>query len=191
MDYSLLMILLLVLLLVLLYLRYRRNHGQPLPLERTGSSVPAVSSWSNGNGEVSAAGDFMQQGMARQTVDSKQNDADYQTALQYYEQAIRQSDKPAARIIDLLSMDYRHRNLQGYAEHLWLLYVELGSSGNEVKERMRVWGSSLGKHSVFDELAKQPSAQRLQEIGRAQGYVRMESIPEDEGLPFTWENDKS
>ncbi|QRQ83248.1 hypothetical protein JQU52_02710 [Paralysiella testudinis] len=95
----------------------------------------------------------------------------YDAAIRTLNKAIRQSEKPASLIIDALSLDYRNNKLTVFAQHLWRLYYSLGQYGGRVKERMLGWGYNLGSHSMFDELAANPSEQRLREIGLSQGYI--------------------
>lgn len=95
----------------------------------------------------------------------------YDAAIRTLNKAIRQSDKPASLIIDALSLDYRNNKPTVFAQHLWRLYYSLGQYGSRVKERMLGWGYNLGSHAMFDELATNPSEQRLREIGLSQGYI--------------------
>lgn len=95
----------------------------------------------------------------------------YVPAVNLYNRAFPQAKRPAAIIIDALNLDYQHRNIDNYAEHLWNLYSVLGRYGRLVKERMLGWGYALGQHPLFAELESAPNEVRLREIGIAYGYV--------------------
>lgn len=97
---------------------------------------------------------------------------DYQTAVEQYNRAIHNSNKPASLIIDALKLDYQNEEVGQFAKHLWKLYHSLGQYGRQVKERMLGWGYSLGYHELFDDLEKSPSEQKLREIGLQRGYLQ-------------------
>lgn len=95
----------------------------------------------------------------------------YDAAVKYLNKAIRSSTKPAALLIDALTLDYRANNINGFARHLWNLYYSLGQYGRQVKERMLGWGYSLGQHTMFEKLETNPSEATLREIGIQQGFI--------------------
>lgn len=95
----------------------------------------------------------------------------YDAAIKYLNKAIRSSAKPAALLIDALTLDYRANNINGFAEHLWSLYYSLGQYGRQVKERMLGWGYSLGQHPMFEKLEANPSDTVLRDIGIQQGIL--------------------
>ncbi|XXQ68462.1 tetratricopeptide repeat protein [Neisseriaceae bacterium B1] len=95
----------------------------------------------------------------------------YDAAVKYLNKAIRSSTKPAALLIDALTLDYRANNINGFAGHLWNLYYSLGQYGRQVKERMLGWGYSLGQHPMFEKLETNPSEASLREIGMQQGFI--------------------
>lgn len=95
----------------------------------------------------------------------------YDAAVKYLNKAIRSSAKPAALLIDALTLDYRAQNINGFAGHLWSLYYSLGQYGRQVKERMLGWGYSLGQHPMFEKLETNPSEAVLREIGMQQGFI--------------------
>ncbi len=95
----------------------------------------------------------------------------YDAAVKYLNKAIRSSAKPAALLIDALTMHYRANNINGFAGHLWNLYYSLGQYGRQVKERMLGWGYSLGQHPMFEKLETNPTEVSLREIGMQQGWL--------------------
>ena len=95
----------------------------------------------------------------------------YDTAVSYANKAIRQANKPAALIIDALSLDYKNQNIDRFAQHLWQLYYTLGQYGRQVKERMLGWGLNLGEHPIFTQLEANPNEAQLREIGIANGFL--------------------
>ena len=95
----------------------------------------------------------------------------YDAATKYLNMAIRRSRKPASLLIDALTLDYRAKNINGFAGHLWNLYYSLGQYGRQVKERMLGWGYSLGQHPVFEQLESNPNELALKEIGMQQGFL--------------------
>ena len=95
----------------------------------------------------------------------------YDAAVSYANKAIRQANKPAALIIDALSLDYKNQNIDRFAQHLWQLYYTLGSYGRQVKERMLGWGLNLGEHPIFTQLEANPNEAQLREIGIANGFL--------------------
>lgn len=95
----------------------------------------------------------------------------YDTAVSYANKAIRQANKPAALIIDALSLDYKNQNIDRFAQHLWQLYYTLGPYGRQVKERMLGWGLNLGEHTIFTQLESNPNEVQLREIGTANGFL--------------------
>lgn len=99
----------------------------------------------------------------------------YDAAIRCLNKAIKTSRKPASMIIDALALDYRHNNINVFAQHLWRLYYTLGKYGNVVKERMLGWGYSLGEHPMFEQLETKPSETILRDIGIAQGYLPVNS----------------
>jgi len=95
----------------------------------------------------------------------------YDAAVSYANKAIRQANKPAALIIDALSLDYKNQNIDRFAQHLWQLYYTLGPYGRQVKERMLGWGLNLGEHPIFTQLEANPNEAQLREIGIANGFL--------------------
>lgn len=95
----------------------------------------------------------------------------YDAAVKYLNKAIRGSTRPAALLIDALTLDYHANNINGFAGHLWNLYYSLGQYGRQVKERMLGWGYSLGQHPMFEKLETNPSDMALREIGIQQGFI--------------------
>ena len=95
----------------------------------------------------------------------------YDAAVSYANKAIRQANKPAALIIDALSLDYKNQNINRFAQHLWQLYYTLGPYGRQVKERMLGWGLNLGEHPIFTQLEANPNEAQLREIGIANGFL--------------------
>lgn len=95
----------------------------------------------------------------------------YDAAVGYANKAIRQADKPAALIIDALSLDYKNRNIEQFAQHLWRLYYTLGQYGRQVKERMLGWGLNLGDHEIFARLEANPNEAQLRDIGIEHGFL--------------------
>ena len=95
----------------------------------------------------------------------------YDAAVSYANKAIRQANKPAALIIDALSLDYKNQNIDRFAQHLWQLYYTLGQYGRQVKERMLGWGLNLGEHPIFTQLEANPNEAQLREIGIANGFL--------------------
>lgn len=95
----------------------------------------------------------------------------YDASVGYANKAIRQAEKPAALIIDALSLDYKNRNIEHFAQHLWRLYYTLGQYGRQVKERMLGWGLNLGEHPVFTALEANPNETQLKEIGISHGFL--------------------
>lgn len=96
----------------------------------------------------------------------------YETANRYLNKAIRASSKPAALLIDALTMDFKAKNLNSFVEHLWNLYYSLGQGGRQVKERMLGLGYSMGEHPVFGALEANPTDTAvLREVGIRHGFV--------------------
>lgn len=95
----------------------------------------------------------------------------YDVALKYLNKAIRSSTKPAALLIDALTLDYKNQNINRFAGHLWNLYYSLGQYGRQVKERMLGWGYSLGQHPLFETLEANPSEAVLRDVGIQQGFI--------------------
>lgn len=95
----------------------------------------------------------------------------YDASVGYANKAIRQAEKPAALIIDALSLDYKNRNIEHFAQHLWRLYYTLGQYGRQVKERMLGWGLNLGEHPIFTALEANPNEAQLKEIGVSHGFL--------------------
>ncbi|MBH5328592.1 hypothetical protein H9Q10_02760 [Eikenella sp. S3360] len=95
----------------------------------------------------------------------------YDAAVSYANKAIRQANKPAALIIDALSLDYKNRNIDRFAQHLWQLYYTLGQYGRQVKERMLGWGLNLGEHPIFTQLEANPNESQLRDMGIAYGFL--------------------
>jgi len=95
----------------------------------------------------------------------------YDAAVSYANKAIRQANKPAALIIDALSLNYKNQNIDRFAQHLWQLYYTLGQYGRQVKERMLGWGLNLGEHPIFTQLEANPNEAQLREIGIANGFL--------------------
>lgn len=93
------------------------------------------------------------------------------TSIKYLNRAIRSSAKPASLLIDALTLDYRAKNINGFAQHLWNLYYALGQYGRKVRERMLGWGYGLGEHPVFKQLEANPNDLLVREIGIQQGYL--------------------
>lgn len=120
------------------------------------------------NDEKGAVLAFMQ---PEQGVRLLKNSLTYDAATKYLNKAIRHSDKPAALLIDALTLDYRANNINGFADHLWNLYYTLGQYGRQVKERMLGWGYNLGPHPLFARLETNPSDAALREIGVQQGLI--------------------
>lgn len=106
-----------------------------------------------------------------QSVKLLKNVLTYDAATKYLNKAIRKSEKPAALLIDALTLDYRANNINGFADHLWSLYYSLGQYGRQVKERMLGWGYSLGQHPMFGRLETNPSENMLREIGIQKGLL--------------------
>lgn len=106
-----------------------------------------------------------------QSVKLLKNVLSYDAATKYLNKAIRKSEKPAALLIDALTLDYRAKNINGFADHLWSLYYSLGQYGRQVKERMLGWGYSLGQHPMFGKLETNPSESILREIGIQKGLL--------------------
>lgn len=92
-------------------------------------------------------------------------------SIKYLNRAIRSSAKPASLLIDALTLDYRAKNINGFAQHLWNLYYTLGQYGRKVRERMLGWGYGLGEHPVFKQLEANPNDLLVREIGIQQGYL--------------------
>ena len=90
----------------------------------------------------------------------------YDLATKFLNKAIRTSAKPAALLIDALTLDFKAKNVDSFAEHLWHLYHNLGQSGRQVKERMLGLGYTLGEHPVFESLEAQPTAESLLMYGQ-------------------------
>lgn len=111
---------------------------------------------------------FMQ---PEQSVKLLRDSLSYDAAVKYLNKAIRSSGKPAALLIDALTLDYRANNINGFAGHLWNLYYSLGQYGRQVKERMLGWGYNLGHHPLFERLEANPSEASLREIGMQQGFI--------------------
>ena len=109
----------------------------------------------------------------------------YDAAVSYANKAIRQANKPAALIIDALSLDYKNQNIDRFAQHLWQLYYTLGPYGRQVKERMLGWGLNLGEHPIFTQLEANPNEAQLREIGIANGFLdRGTSTPKAHRKPL-------
>lgn len=99
----------------------------------------------------------------------------YDAAIRCLNKAIDTSKKPAGLIIDALVLDYRHNNINVFAQHLWHLYYTLGQYGHLVKERMLGWGYNMGQHPMFDALESKPNETVLKDIGVNQGYLPVNS----------------
>lgn len=98
----------------------------------------------------------------------------YEMASRYLNRAIRTAGKPAAYLIDALTLDFKAKNLKNFAEHLWNLYYTLGQGGRQVKERMLGLGYSLGEHPLFGILeANQNDASILRKVGIKLGYIEI------------------
>lgn len=96
----------------------------------------------------------------------------YDVANRYLNKAIRASGKPAALLIDALTMDYKAKNLRSFIEHLWNLYYSLGNGGRQVKERMLGLGYSMGEHPIFGLLETHAgNTAVLREIGIRNGFI--------------------
>ncbi len=96
----------------------------------------------------------------------------YELATKFLNKAIRTSAKPAALLIDALTLDFKAKNVSNFAEHLWHLYHNLGQSGRQVRERMLGLGYTLGEHPVFNSLETAGAdASALREIGIQNGYL--------------------
>lgn len=96
----------------------------------------------------------------------------YELAIKFLNKAIRTSAKPAALLIDALTLDFKAKNVNNFAEHLWHLYHNLGQSGRQVRERMLGLGYTLGEHPVFGKLETAGAdATALREIGIQNGYL--------------------
>lgn len=96
----------------------------------------------------------------------------YEVASRYLNRAIRTAGKPAAYLIDALTLDFKAKNLKNFAEHLWNLYYTLGQGGRQVKERMLGLGYNLGEHPLFGILeANQNDASILRKVGIKLGYI--------------------
>ena len=106
-----------------------------------------------------------------QSVKLLKNVLSYDAAVKYMNKAIRKSEKPASLLIDALSLDYRAKNINGFAGHLWNLYYSLGQYGRQVKERMLGWGYTMGQHPVFDRLEAAPNEATLRDLGIQQGWI--------------------
>lgn len=107
-----------------------------------------------------------------QSVKLLKGSLNYDLAIKFLNKAIRTSAKPAALLIDALTLDFKAKNVNSFAEHLWHLYHNLGQSGRQVKERMLGLGYTLGDHPVFSSLEAQPTdAAALREIGIQHGFL--------------------
>ena len=106
-----------------------------------------------------------------QSVKLLKDSLSYDAAVKYLNKAIRRSKRPASLLIDALSLDYRARNINGFAGHLWNLYYTLGQYGRQVKERMLGWGYTMGSHPVFDRLEAAPNEAALRDLGIQQGWL--------------------
>lgn len=97
----------------------------------------------------------------------------YDVSNRYLNKAIRSSTKPAALLIDALTMDYKAKNLRSFIEHLWNLYYSLGNGGRQVKERMLGLGySMMGEHPIFPLLETHAGDTAiLREIGIRNGFI--------------------
>lgn len=96
----------------------------------------------------------------------------YDVSNRYLNKAIRASTKPAALLIDALTMDYKAKNLRSFIEHLWNLYYSLGNGGRQVKERMLGLGYSMGEHPIFALLETHAGDTAiLREIGIRNGFI--------------------
>ena len=111
----------------------------------------------------------------------------YDTAIKYLNKAIRSSKKPASLLIDALAFDYRAKNINGFAGHLWNLYYSLGRYGNQVKERMLGWGYTLGHHPVFDKLETHPNELLLRDLGIQEGWLEGGSLKKAKYQPLVIE----
>lgn len=120
------------------------------------------------NDEKGAVLAFME---PEQSVKLLKDSLSYDAATKYLNKAIRTSEKPASLLIDALTLDYRAKNINGFAGHLWNLYYSLGQYGRQVKERMLGWGYSMGTHPVFERLEANPSEAALRELGIQQGLM--------------------
>lgn len=128
---------------------------------------------------------FMQ---PEQSVKLLRDSLSYDAAVKYLNKAIRSSTKPAALLIDALTLDYRANNINGFAGHLWNLYYTLGQYGRQVKERMLGWGYNLGQHPMFVHLEANPSEASLREIGMQQGFIDGGSLKKGRYQPLVQEN---
>lgn len=120
------------------------------------------------NDEKGAVLAFME---PEQSVRLLKDSLNYDAAIKYLNKAIRGSDKPASLLIDALTLDYRAKNINGFAGHLWNLYYNLGQYGRQVKERMLGWGYSMGQHPVFEHLEGNPTEAALRDFGIQQGWL--------------------
>lgn len=120
------------------------------------------------NDEKGAVLSFME---PEQSVKLLKNALSYDLATKFLNKAIRTSAKPAALLIDALTLDYKAKNVDSFAEHLWHLYHSLGQSGRQVKERMLGLGYTLGEHPVFNSLEAAADANALRDIGIKYGFL--------------------
>lgn len=127
---------------------------------------------------------FMQ---PEQSVKLLRDSLSYDAAVKYLNKAIRSSAKPAALLIDALTLDYRANNINGFAGHLWNLYYSLGQYGRQVKERMLGWGYNLGQHPMFERLEANPNEAVLREIGMQQGFIDGGSLKKGRYQPLVSE----
>lgn len=122
-----------------------------------------------------------------QSVKLLRDSLSYDAAVKYLNKAIRSSAKPAALLIDALTLDYRANNINGFAGHLWNLYYSLGQYGRQVKERMLGWGYNLGQHPMFERLEANPNEAVLREIGMQQGFIDGGSLKKGRYQPLVSE----
>lgn len=120
------------------------------------------------NDEKGAVLAFMQ---PEQSVKLLKDSLSYDAAIKYLNKAIRNSEKPASLLIDALTLDYRAKNINGFAGHLWNLYYNLGQYGRQVKERMLGWGYTMGQHPLFERLEANPNEAVLRDLGIQQGWL--------------------
>ncbi|ULJ62913.1 hypothetical protein MIS46_02240 [Wielerella bovis] len=132
--------------------------------------VTGTGAFSNiSNDEKGAVLAFMQ---PEQSVKLLKDSLSYDAAIKYLNKAIRESDKPASLLIDALTLDYRAKNVNGFAGHLWNLYYNLGQYGRQVKERMLGWGYTMGQqHPIFERLEANPNEAMLRDLGIQQGWL--------------------
>ncbi|EIC12994.1 hypothetical protein QG041_08145 [Kingella kingae] len=144
----------------------KETQEQTVPRKPLVAGAGALSAISND--EKGAVLAFME---PEQSVKLLKDSLSYDAAIKYLNKAIRVSDKPASLLIDALTLDYRAKNINGFAGHLWNLYYSLGQYGRQVKERMLGWGYSMGQHPIFEKLEANPNEAVLRELGMQQGLL--------------------